>query len=166
VRIFYFIIYNKYFNYKMSEIESLLVEFTNNVANKIKKLQSDLDSVRAELKSTQDLSVAVENLNAKLEKIKTDLGSVSVPAAGPSQVTVPETASAPLPIPLVATESSGTAASATANDLTKLPAYKYAAAFKEIRRPINLNELYMMVLQSQHNINELQTNTDNILRRS
>jgi len=145
----------------MSEIESLLLEFTNNVANKIKKLQSDLDSVRAELKSAQNLSTAVETPNAKLEKIKTDLGNASVPAADP------EPASAPLPTPLVMVESSGMGAgTAAANDLTKLPAYKYAAAFKEIRRPINLNELYMMVLQSQHNINELQTNTDNILRRS
>lgn len=52
------------------------------------------------------------------------------------------------------------------NDLTQLPAYNKSELFKEIRRPTNLNELYMMVLQSQRTINELQMNVDNICRRN
>ena len=68
---------------------------------------------------------------------------------------------------LVETKSlSGASQSSESEDLTKLTAYKYAAAFKEVKRPTTLNELYMMVLQSQHNIYELQMNTDNILRRT
>ncbi len=51
-------------------------------------------------------------------------------------------------------------------DLTQLPAYAKTDIFKEIRRPININELYMMVLQSQRTINELQMNIDNICRRN
>lgn len=52
------------------------------------------------------------------------------------------------------------------NELTQLPAYNKTELFKEIRRPVNLNELYMMVLQSQRTINELQMNMDNIRRRN
>ena len=51
-------------------------------------------------------------------------------------------------------------------DLTQLPAYNKSEMFKEIRRPVNLNELYMMVLQSTRTINELQMNVDNITRRN
>ena len=51
-------------------------------------------------------------------------------------------------------------------NLTQLPAYLKSDMFKEIRRPVNLNELYMMVLQSQRTINELQMNVDNICRRN
>ena len=51
-------------------------------------------------------------------------------------------------------------------DLTHLPAYNKSEMFKEIRRPVNLNELYMMVLQSTRTINELQMNVDNITRRN
>jgi seryl-tRNA synthetase len=50
--------------------------------------------------------------------------------------------------------------------LVDLPSYKYTQSFKEIKRPVDLNELYMMVLQSQHLLYELQTHTDNILRRN
>lgn len=49
---------------------------------------------------------------------------------------------------------------------TNLPAYKYAAAFKEIKRPADMNDLYMVVLQMQHHMYELQTHIDNISRRN
>lgn len=51
-------------------------------------------------------------------------------------------------------------------NLTTLPSYKYIGAFKEVKRPTNLNELYMVILQSQHLLYELQAQTDNILRRN
>jgi len=52
------------------------------------------------------------------------------------------------------------------HDLTQLPAFTKSEIFKEIRRPVDLNELYMMVLQSTRTINELQMNVDNICRRN
>lgn len=50
-------------------------------------------------------------------------------------------------------------------DLSRLPAYRHAAIFKEIKRPSNLNELYMVILQNQHTLYELQSHVDNLSRK-
>jgi hypothetical protein len=51
-------------------------------------------------------------------------------------------------------------------DLSRLPAYRHAAIFKEIKRPSNLNELYMVLLQNQHTLYELQSHVDNLSRKN
>jgi hypothetical protein len=52
------------------------------------------------------------------------------------------------------------------SDFTKLTAYRQAAMFAEVKRPTNINELYMMVIQSQHLLYEMRLQIDNISRRN
>ena len=134
----------------MSDVEEQLNEFVVKVCDRLKSQQTEINELKPLVNS---LTEQVKALQLKTELLATTAPTVVpnvVPTATPSNPVITQ----PI-LQYIETE-----------DLTKLPAYKYASAFKEIKRPTTINDLYMMVLQSQRTIYELQMNTDNILRRS
>jgi hypothetical protein len=101
------------------------------------------------VKRLLDQDAVIKNLRQEIEMVKAKIEDKSD--------TVSEISLSPVPVNIPA---------AAFTDFTQLPAYTNARIFKELKRPKNLNDLYMLVLQSQHQLNQLQIHVDNILRRN
>jgi hypothetical protein len=146
-------------SYKI-EITSLKIDETiqnidlvqNGLISQVNKLTIDVQELKNSLpiSNVVSKSVDLEPIKSELNKLQDQLNKIQ---------TIEQKNVTSQPNSTVCTTNNPT-------DLTQLPAYNKSEMFKEIRRPVNLNELYMMVLQSTRTINELQMNVDNITRRN
>ena len=127
----------------MTEIDNLFNTLLTNISKKLDSQTNEINQLKSQISELTNLNTY--NIN-EIKQLKLQLSDFKTQ---PSQ-----------------SDFKNQPNQSNQSDLTTLPAYKYANVFKEVRRPVNLNELYMMVLQSQHTVYELQTQTDNILRRN
>ena len=126
--------------------DSLLESVEKKIADQDDNIKALLDANKSLLdanKSLQDINKILQDANKSLISCKDSSDSLPLSDNQPTEVNLP-----------------------TNIDLTTLPAYKYAKSFQEIKRPTNMNELYMTCLQTQHLLYELQTHVDNISRRN
>lgn len=143
----------------MSDLDNLLEELVKNVSLKLDEQQKEIVQLRSEMNDLKshkqhDFSTVLGDISQKVDSTNHNLTI----AINSLQKQINE-------IDHKKTDNIQVKKKDDINDLTKLPAYAKTELFKEVRRPVNLNELYMVVLQSQRTINELQTAVDSILRR-
>lgn len=138
------------------EIDGLFSELLKNISQKSVDQQKEI----------KDLSTLVEIQAEQLKILRNELNSVNTKLNTLNNYVSPlifKTVGDPI---VTESKQKNVEQNVEQDDLTKLPAYAKTELFKEIRRPTNINELYMMVLQSQRTINELQTAVDSINRRN
>ncbi len=151
----------------MSDLDNLLEELVKNVSLKLDEQQKEIVQLRSEMNELKshnhnDFSVILGDISQKVDNANHSLTI----AINSLQKQINEIDRKKIDdINIQKKEDNNVQKKDDINDLTKLPAYAKTELFKEIRRPVNLNELYMVVLQSQRTINELQTAVDSILRR-
>ena len=127
----------------MANIDNLFDELVSVISKKITSQQSNIDKLISEI---NELKTQMTSLEAKNNEIITaPISSEIITAPISSESLTPKTLN---------------------ESLKLLPSYAKTELFREIRRPVDLNELYMMVLQSQRTINELQMQVDNISSRN
>ncbi len=132
------------------DIDNLFAELVKNVGQKIEQQQNEITAI----KLLQEKKEVNQNLSTDLknyidQKLSEELNKIKHGLVGQQQ-----------------SENVEQKQNVNNDDLTLLPAYTSTELFKEVRRPKNINELYMMVIQLQRTVTELQTAVDNISRRN
>jgi len=140
------------------DIDNLFIELVKNISVKIEEQQKELLSLKDELllfKNNTIDKLSNENNKTELEDFKNKL-----------LIDVKKIVEHELSKYNEHKISNNSVTELQYDNLLNLPAYTKTDMFKEIKRPKNINELYMMVIQSQRTINELQTAVDNMSRRN
>lgn len=173
----------------MSDIDNLLEELVKNISAKLDDQQKEIDALKSQVKNQNDefhkllsanqnhlnvISSKINDTSVKISEANTNLAQVTDLSEIKQQMELIKNQILELKNNEVCTTgikdndrcSHLTETLKYHDDLTQLPAFAKTEIFKEIRRPVNLNELYMVVLQSARTINELQMNVDNICRRN
>ena len=146
--------------------EQLFDSLVEKIHNKLIANDNAIQLLKNDLVQCQtQISQFSETLNKSIDDNKKEIQRL-FDQMQPNLQAIPEVKNTPVPEQSPVPVDTSASEISLGVDLTKLVAYRQAAMFGEIKRPTNINELYMMVIQSQHLLYDLKMHTDNISRRS